>query len=178
MSRPPFRFAILAIGIGAAATPALAVDPCLVGVWRADGTDMATLLAAQMNGSARYVGGDVVMTIGADDSLIFQVLELQFEMQPEGAPFTQVVTVNGTSQGRFETGVSAESGGAFWDFTVGYYDFVGSAEVMGETMTIPFQSSSGMMGSADGTYQCTGDTAAFGAARAPMSFPRVWSRLR
>ncbi len=41
-----------ALALSLIATPALAIDPCLVGKWQADGADMAAVLAEQMNAQA------------------------------------------------------------------------------------------------------------------------------
>lgn len=152
-----------------AATPALAIDDCLVGRWQVDTGDMAQVLATQMGGDATYVGGGVTMQISEDGDISLLVRDLTLNVQVPDTPAMDVA-VNGASRGNLD----AENGG--WTLTVVDYDLVGSADVLGSVMTIPFNSASGMFGGGSGHYTCETDILSFDSAGGTPRLPRRWSR--
>lgn len=148
---------------------AFAVDDCLVGTWQADLDDLAEIMGGQMNGSATPIGGDVSMTITADNMINMVINDLVLNVVVPDVPAMDV-SVRGTSGGPFE------GEGGNWSVTTASYDLVGSANVMGQTMTIPFTSDTGMFGSGSGSYVCDGDTVTFTSDTPDPRLPRRWSR--
>ena len=161
----------LTLAVCLSASPALAIDNCLIGTWQADAADIARSMAAQMNGGARHVGGQVTMKITNTGSVEMRAENLVMSVSPDGIPAMDV-TVNGYSRGTMQ----ADDGNSF-TATVPEYALVGSADVLGQRMEIPFTSASGMLGNASGTYQCNETNAQF-AADNPGSMPGTWQRLR
>lgn len=151
-------------------TPAMAIDSCLIGTWQADLDDLGHIMATQMNGEARVAGGAVTMEIKPDDSLTILVENLVFNVQVPDVP-PMDVTVTGYSN----AGFSAEDG--TWTASNTDYDLVGSANVLGQTMTIPFTSDTGMFGGGLGTYGCTADSVSFESTGDTPRMPRKWVRV-
>lgn len=152
-----------------AATPAFAIDDCIVGRWQVDTNDMAQVLATQMSGEASYVSGGVTMQVSIDGDIALVVRDLTIKVKVPNTPAMDVA-VNGSSRGT----IIAENGG--WTLTVVDYALTGSADVMGSTMTIPFNSASGMFGGGTGNYVCNGDLLTFDNAGSTPRLPRRWSR--
>ena len=159
----------LAVMAALVASPALAIDDCLVGRWQVDTADMAHVLATQMSGEASYVGGGVTMQISAAGDISMLVRDLTINVQIPDTPAMDVA-VNGASRGS----IDAENGG--WTLTVVDYDLVGSADVLGSTMTIPFNTTSGMFGGGSGNYTCDDGVLSFDSAGGTPRLPRQWSR--
>ena len=152
-----------------AASPAIALDDCLVGRWQVDTGDMAQVMATQMSGEAAYVSGGVTMQIGTDGAITLLARDLTLNVTVSNTP-PMDVSVNGASRGS----LSAENGG--WTLTVVDYSLVGAADVMGSTMTIPFNSGSGMFGGGSGSYACETDVLTFDSAGSTPRLPRRWLR--
>ena len=71
--------------------------------------------------------------------------------------------------------MTAEDGA--WATTIGEYDLVGAANVMGQTMEIPFSSATGMFGGGLGIYGCNADAVAFESTGDTPRIPRRWTRV-
>ena len=150
-------------------TPAAALDSCLIGTWNADLDDIARVMADQMNGGASIVSGRASMQIGPTGAATLLAEDIIFRVQVEGAPEMDVKVV-GFSSGLF----SADDGA--WVFTAGDYDLVGSADVLGQTMTIPFTSATGMFGGGLGEYGCSAGSLSFESTGEVPRMPRRWTR--
>lgn len=154
------------------ATPAVAqqVDPCTVGTWLADTNDLADILALQMNGSAQPVGGAVRMDIFPTGTFKISVLDLAILVEVPNVP-AMTVSVNGYSSGTIDIISDA------WIVQVPDYNLTGSADVLGQRMTIPFSSASGMFGGGLGWYSCSGNSLRLETDPAqPMRMVRDWRR--
>ena len=129
----------------------MAVDPCLLGVWRADGTsiaaNMATMMTNQMGApvSTSYASGEINLEINAAGYAVMLVENLQIAVTPTGSPDI-LVQVTGYS----EAVMTAEDG-ATYSTNVVDYSLSGAAEFLGQRMEIPFESGSGMGGASSGT---------------------------
>lgn len=158
--------------IAMAATPAFAIDACMVGVWEADGADMAHVFGTQMGGSASHVGGRASLEITATGTMTLLAEDMQFAViLPDIPPMT--VTVTGYAQGA----MNADDGRTYVA-NAPEYALVGSAIVLGQRMEIPVTSGAGTgWGTSSGTYGCTADAMAFEAAQLG-SIPRSWRRIR
>lgn len=163
---------ILAVSLALAlpGTAALAVDDCLVGTWVADLDDLAHVMGVQMNGTARTVSGEVSMQIAADGAITTLVDDLVVNVAVPNVPAMDVKVV-GYSSG----GMTAEDGA--WATTIGEYELVGAANVMGQTMEIPFSSTTGMFGGGLGIYGCNADAVAFESTGDTPRIPRRWTRV-
>ena len=83
-------------------TPAqAAIDGCVAGTWWADIGDIADMMALQMNGNARPVGGDVMMVVTPDGSYRITVRDMKINVQVPDTPAIDV-TVTGYSAGSFD----------------------------------------------------------------------------
>lgn len=152
-----------------AANPALAVDDCLLGTWEADLGALSQIMGRQMNGTATPVGGNVLMTITPDSMANMVVNDLVLNVVVPNVP-PMDVSVSGVSNGVF----AGEAGS--WSVVTATYTLVGSANVMGQTMTIPFDSSTGMFGGGAGSYTCDGSTLSFTSDTPDERIPPRWSR--
>lgn len=147
-------------------------DACLTGTWQADLTDIAEVMARQMGGSAAVAGGNAIMVIDAGGRMDVSVNDVQVSVTPPGIP-TVDVSINGYSRGV----LTVESGR--FDALVADYRLVGSSMVLGQRMDIPFDSTSGMFGTAQGSYICDEDTLMMEpASSAPQNaVVRKWRRI-
>ncbi len=151
------------------ATPALAVDDCLLGVWEADLAALSQIMGRQMNGTATPVGGTVLMTITPDGMANMVINDLVLNVVVPDVP-PMDVSVSGVSSGVFV----GEAGS--WSVVTATYTLVGSADVMGQTMTIPFDSSTGMFGGGSGGYVCDERAVTFTSDSPNERIPPRWSR--
>jgi len=126
------------------ASPALAVDDCLLGTWQADLAALSQIMSRQMNGTATPVGGTVFMTITPDGRVDMVVNNLVLNVVVPDVP-PMDVSVNGVSSGAF----TGDSGN--WSVVTATYTLAGSANVMGQTMTISFDSTTGVVGRGPGS---------------------------
>ena len=150
-------------------TASLAIDNCLVGTWRADMAGIAEIMARQMNGSATPVGGQVFMQISADGQTNIIVENMTINVRVPDVPAMDV-SVNGGSSGP----MTAEGGS--WSVVSANYNLVGSANVLGQRMDIPFSSDTGMFGSGSGTYVCGASEVTFTSSTADARIPPRWTR--
>ncbi len=164
------RIFITAAAMALTSTPALAIDPCLTGNWQADLNDLGQMIGGQMGGSVTVTDGTIAMMISTDDNLTMTISDLRYNMQMPDIPAT-LVTINGISS----AAMMAEGGS--WTATNTDFDLVASADVMGQTMVIPFDSDTGLFGGGDGTYECAGDTVTFISAGDVPRMPRQWVRI-
>jgi hypothetical protein len=153
-------------------TSAHAIDGCMVGVWEADGTDIAHVMATQMNGAAQYLSGNVSLEITEFGTMTLLANNLVIEVRMPDTPAIQV-TVSGYSQGAMNA-----DDGTNYVANAPEYDLMGSADVMGMRMDIPVTSASGgVWGQSTGTYGCTDSGMAFEATELG-SIPRSWTKVR
>lgn len=152
-----------------AANPAFAVDDCLLGVWEADLGALSEIMGRQMNGAATPVGGNVLMTITPGGMANMVVNDLVLNVVVPDVPAMDV-SVRGVSNGAF-----VGEGGS-WSVVTATYALVGSANVMGQTMTIPFESSTGMFGGGAGSYTCDATSLTFTSDTPDERIPPRWSR--
>jgi hypothetical protein len=152
-----------------AATPALAVDDCLLGPWQADLGALSEIMGRQMNGTATPVGGSVIMTITPAGMANMVINDLVINVVVPNVPAMDV-SVSGVSNGVF----AGDAGS--WSVVTATYTLVGSADVMGQTMTIPFDSATGMFGGGAGTYTCDSSTLVFTSDSTDERIPPRWTR--
>jgi hypothetical protein len=163
---------VTALIFAASASPAFAIDPCLVGVWQADAADLAHVMGSQMpaGGSIGYVSGTVTLEITGDGTMT--LLSNNFmvnSIMPDIPPTT--VTINGWSEGA----MNADDGSTYVA-NAPDYDLIGTADVMGAVIEISAaELSGGVWGQSRGIYGCTGDSVSFEADRLG-SIPRLWNR--
>lgn len=164
----------IALLIAATAYPAHAdVEACMVDTWIADMGDIADMMALQMQGNATPVNGEVSMQIAADGSFTLLADDMIINVQVPDVPAMDVKVV-GYSAGQMDA-----SDNTFLA-VVGDYSLVGSADVLGQTMEIPFSSDTGMGGGGIGWFECTSDTLRFeattGGVASTNRMPRLWRR--
>jgi len=147
-------------------------DPCVIGNWQADIGDVADMMAVQMNGSAEALGGTVTMAIGPEMSVYIATDGMEIAVTPPNVP-TVAVTVTGYSRG------TLTFDGSGFNALINDYTLVGSADVLGQRMEIPFDSASGMFGTTFGTYACDGNALRFepDPSLPGASLARVWRRI-
>lgn len=160
-----------AFGLTLLATSVHAIDPCMIGVWEADGNDIAQVMAVQMDGDATFLSGTTSLEITEFGVMTMLVDDMILEVQVPDAPAIQV-TVNGYSQGA----MNADDGNTYVA-NVPEYDLMGSADVMGMSIEIPVTSATGPWGQSRGTYGCTESSLSF-EADVLGSIPRSWARVR
>ncbi len=167
------RSAITLLAAFVAQPATAAVETCLVDTWIADLGDMADMMALQMSGEATPVGGEVSMEINADGSFTLLADDMIINVQVPGAPPMDVKVV-GYSAGNFDAADNV------FLASVDDYALVGSADVLGQVMEIPFTSATGMGGGGTGWFECTDDTLRFepstGATVDSNRMPRLWQR--
>lgn len=150
-----------------------AVEDCMIGTWIADMGDIADMMALQMQGAASPVGGEVSMQIAADGTFTLLADDMIVNLQVPNAPAMDVKVV-GYSAGQFDAADNV------FLATIGDYNLLGSADVMGQTLEIPFTSATGLGGGGTGWFECAGDTLRFEVATgAPVDanrMPRLWQR--
>lgn len=164
----------IAFCIATLAQPATAsVEACMVDTWIADMRDVADMMALQMQGAATPVGGEISMEIAADGSFTLLADDMIINVQVPNVPPMDVKVV-GYSAGQFDASENV------FLATVNEYDLLGSADVLGQTMEIPFSSDTGMGGGGAGWFECSGDTLRFEANVGGMTdenrMPRLWRR--
>ncbi|MEJ6399398.1 hypothetical protein [Yoonia sp. 208BN28-4] len=163
-------FAAMAVSLSISAPAHAAVDGCLVGTWWADISDIADLMTMQMGSRATALGGDARMDIAASGDMRITVRSLQFNVTMPDAP-ASVVTINGYSAG------DIDAAGGVWTARVPDYNLTGSADVLGQTLSIPFTSSTGMFGGGLGGYWCNGSQLVFETDPSrPAGIARTWRR--
>ena len=160
----------LALAVAIFATPALAVDPCLIGKWQADGADMATVLAEQMSAQATYLSGQTIMDIDEFGNLTLVSDNMTYAIQAPNMPAMEV-SVNGFSEGAMNA-----DDGRNYRAVAAQYSLVGSAEVLGQRMDIPITQADGGWGTSTGIYGCTETGIAF-EANELGTIPRSWTRI-
>jgi hypothetical protein len=153
-----------------ASTAAAEVEPCVTGTWQADLGELAILMATQMQGSATPVSGRVTMQITPVGGVRITVDSMTISVKVPNAPEMEV-SVSGHSAG------SMTASGNVWAANTTDYNLIGSADVLGSRMEIPFSSTTGMFGSGDGTYACSSDTLSFETRTTPAKIPPNWKRL-
>jgi hypothetical protein len=164
------RLRIAALFTCLSATPAAAFDTCFVGTWWADLSDIADLMTLQTGQSATPMGGDARMDIAADGALRITVRDLRINMTLPDAPPT-LVTVNGYSAGS----ISPDDG--VWLANVSDYSLTGSADVLGQTLAIPFTSATGIFGGGAGAYRCSSEQLLLETDPSlPPRIARTWTR--
>lgn len=151
------------------ATTSFAVDDCLVGTWQADLDGLAAIMSRQMNGTATPVRGRVQMAIAGAGRVDMTVDDLTLNVVVPNVPPMDVF-VSGVSGGTF-TG----EGGA-WAVETATYNLVGSADVMGQRMDIPFTSATGMFGGGSGSYTCSSNEVIFTSDTPNERIPPRWTR--
>ncbi|WP_106745966.1 hypothetical protein [Yoonia maritima] len=164
------RILALSLALAFPASTAFAIDDCLVGTWVADLDDLAHIMAVQMNATGQPVGGEVTMQIAADGTFTTLIDNLIIRVEAAGIPPMDVSVVG------YNSGVMTTDDGA-WVVTVPEYDLVGSADVMGQRMDIPFSSETGLFGGGLGIYGCRADSVAFESTGDTPRIPRSWTRV-
>lgn len=164
----------LAVMIATIAQPATAaVEACMVDTWIADMRDIADMMALQMQGTASPIGGEVSMQIAADGNFTLLVDDMIVNVTVPNVPPMDVKVV-GYSAGSFDAADNV------FLASVNDYDLLGSADVLGQTMEIPFTSDTGIGGGGTGWFECAGDTLRFettvGGAVDANRMPRLWRR--
>ncbi len=151
------------------AQPALAIDECLIGVWLAEASDLAETLGAQLNATAEYADGEVFMQINDAGDVDIFVSNITMIVDKQGVPEMEV-TVTGFSRAT----MTAEAGN--WLLVGSEYALTGSAFVMGQSMSIPFSSDTGMLGGGSGAYTCDADNISFESTGEVARIPHHWTR--
>lgn len=159
-----------ALALSLIATPALAIDPCLVGKWQAGGADMAAVLAEQMNAQATYLSGQTIIDIDEFGNLTLLSDNMTYAIQAPEMPAMEV-SVNGFSEGAMNA-----DDGRNYRAVAAQYSLVGPAEVFGQRMDIPITQADGGWGTSTGIYGCTDTGIAF-EANELGTIPRSWTRL-
>lgn len=166
---PAIALCLAAIGAPAHA----AVEACMVDTWIADMGDIADMMALQMQGAAAPVAGEVSMQIAGNGAFTLLADDMIINVQVPNAPAMDVKVV-GYSAGLFDAADNVFSA------SVNDYNLVGSADVLGQTMEIPFTSATGLGGGGVGWFECAGDTLRFevstGGAADTNRMPRLWRR--
>lgn len=164
------RFTI-AIGAICAATQAWAVDPCLVGVWDVDAGDMAVVMEVQLGNAVRHVSGRASVQIDEAGVVNFLAENLVFSIAMPDIPPMDIQLV-----GYGIADLTVSDGTNFQAVSVDY-NLVGSADVFGERLEVPFTTANAGWGNTGGVYGCSADSASF-EPTAFGTFPRELIRVR
>lgn len=149
-----------AVVFGLLGAPAFAIDTCLIGVWEADGADMAHVLGVQMNGTATHISGQTLLEINEFGNMQLLADDMKYEIVVPNIPPMEV-TVNGYSQGSMDTDTD---GPGNYIANATEFDLLATALVLGERMEIPVTSASGAgWGTSRGIYGCTDASVSFEA---------------
>ncbi|MEJ8562526.1 hypothetical protein QTO30_15710 [Yoonia sp. GPGPB17] len=166
---PTIAFCIATIALPATA----AVEECMVDTWIADMRDIADMMALQMQGTATPVNGEVSMQIAADGRFTLLADDMIINVQVPNVPPMDVKVVG------YSAGLLDAADNTFMA-AVNDYNLVGSADVLGQMMEIPFSSDTGLGGGGIGWFECAGDTLRFeatvGGATDINRMPRLWRR--
>ena len=154
-----------------AATPAHAIDGCLVGVWEADAEDMAHVMQVQMGSPVSHKSGRVSVEITEFGVMTLLVENLVFTVAVPNVPAMDVEVV-GYSQGA----MNADDGSNYLAVAA-EYSLVGSANVLGQRMEIPITTADAGWGNSRGSYGCTANSASFEPSQIG-TFPRKLNRVR
>lgn len=163
---------LIALLLTTSASPAFAIDPCLVGIWQADNADLAHVMGSQMpaGGAIEYVSGVVTLEITNDGTMTLLSNDFMVNSIMADVPPT-TVTINGWTEGAMNA-----DDGLNYVANAPEYDLIGTADVMGTVIEISAaELSGGVWGQSIGIYGCTGDTMSFEASRLG-SIPRLWQR--
>ncbi|MEL6684689.1 MAG: hypothetical protein AAFN63_08575 [Pseudomonadota bacterium] len=156
-----------------AQTAHAAVEACMVDTWVADMEDIADMMALQMEGNVTPVAGEISMQIASDGSFTLLADEMILNVQVPDVQAMDIKVV-GYSAGQFDAADTV------FVATVDDYNLVGSADVFGQTIEIPFSSETGMGGGGTGWFECAGDTLRFetgvGGGVDANRMPRLWRR--
>ena len=153
-------------------TPVYAdVERCMVGTWIADMRDIADMMAVQMQGGAVPVNGEVSMEIRPNGSFTLLADDMTINVSVPDVP-AMSVKVTGYSAGNFDAADNV------FIASVHDYQLVGSADVMGQRMEIPFSSATGLGGGGAGWFECAGNSLQFEATGGVGAnrMPRLWRR--
>jgi hypothetical protein len=162
----------LAFSLLLVSTPALAIDRCMVGVWKADASDMAQVMATQMGGSAQHLSGSAVLEITETGVMTLLSDDLKFSISMPDMPAMEL-TISGFAEGAMNA-----DDGRNYVANAPVYDLLGTADVLGQTMSIPVTSAAGTgWGVSQGTYGCRGLSMSF-EATVLGSIPRRFEKLR
>ena len=153
------------------ASPAAAIDGCLIGVWEADAQDMAHVMESQMGNQVDHMSGRVSVEITEFGVMTMLAENLVFSVQMPNIPPMDIEIV-GYSQGS----MNADDGVNFHAVAT-EYSLVGKANVLGQMMEIPVTTADAGWGNARGTYGCSGDQVAFDPNQMG-SYPRLLRRVR
>ena len=167
-----FRASLLALMTGLFTVPAHAIDPCLVGAWQANGSDMARAMATQMGANVTHTGGRTRIEVNESGALKIHSEDMTYAVNAPGTPAFDV-TVTGLAEGT----LNADDGATF-AANLPVFNMVGRATIFGEVMEIPVHTGTPgtVPGQASGRYECVGDTATFDSTAGPI--PRQWQRVR
>ena len=158
----------------ACASPAFAIDRCLIGVWQADSADLAHIMGSQMpsGSSVRHLSGRVSLEITRDGTMTLLAEDFTILSAMPGIPGT-AITVSGYSQGAMNA-----DDGTNYVANAPEYSLIGSADVLGQRLEMSAaELSGGAWGQSRGTYGCTGNSVSF-EATVLGSIPRRWTRVR
>ena len=133
--------------------------------------DIADMMAAQMQGSAVPVNGEVSMQIQAGGAFTLLADNMTINVIIPDTP-AMAVQVNGYSAGNFDAADNV--------FTASVHDYslVGAADVMGQRMELPFTAATGIGGGGIGWFECAGNSLRFEATGGVGAnrMPRLWRR--
>ena len=164
---------LLFLAAFAVPTPSFAdefLDECIVGIWRVDLEDFAHVYAAQMGATSATATGDVRMSAYDNGNVNMSIRNLVINLQMPDMPAMEI-TVNGDS-----LYVMSTEGNTF-TATTNDFDLVASADVLGQPMTIPVSSDTGLFGGGTGIFGCTADSLSFETPGDIPKIPRHWIRI-
>jgi len=168
------RLLFIAPILAFASTPALAIDSCLVGKWRADDADTAHVIGASSGANVQHVSGETIIDIDQYGNLTILANDVRYRMTTRGiAPF--YTTMSGSGSGA----MNADDGRNFV-VNLPEFNFVMRSQILGETLEIPVQAGQPgtTPGRAEGRYGCTASSASFDVEGEFPVMPRRWIKIR
>ncbi|MEE9452977.1 MAG: hypothetical protein V3V13_01160 [Paracoccaceae bacterium] len=154
ISKYPLALAVIAL----TTTPALAIDPCLLGAWEPDYLVLGDQYLEASGATQVDISGHMYMTFADTGVGTYLAENLTFDVINEGMPRTEV-TLNGTGEFSADT-----TDGAFiMNMGPFLYNAHAIIHMGGEPMEmdIPFTEEMAPFGGALGAYECSDDLLEF-----------------
>lgn len=162
---------VFAAALICGASPALAIDGCLVGQWEVDAADMAFGMQQQLGNAVRHVSGRMSVVITEAGLVNLSAENLTFSLAIPDVPPVEIQLV-----GYGIATLTAEDGQTFSAVST-EYNVVGSADVFGQKMEIPVTPANAGWGNTQGLYGCSDIGASF-EPNVPGTFPSELIRVR
>lgn len=145
---------------------------CLLGSWKPDLNSLADIQKNQLGAASATVSGEIVMRFLDSDRG-----ETVVPSMVTNVTFTDQPSVTTTVSGRTDfTYIASDVDSTIMMETVDF-QYVASADVLGERIEIPVNSDDGLFGSAVGTFTCSGNNLEIRTGTPQTNIAPIWTRI-